>query len=175
MGVSLKTEQRRSHIAVSSFRPWVRRAEGYRGTRHLQSCRQVPVKPRRPPSLPLIYIVFPAYSSFSVFRETSVAFFCDYFKKLNCYDDFMNNDHREWAFHCQTRFMATHGLMTRMLVAPTHENVGAHFTCARNGRGLIRLRRINPAPTKKHLDSGACPGPDPGFAGMTATAASRGE
>ncbi len=86
MGVSLKTEQRRSHIAVSSFRPWVRRAEGYRGTRHLQSCRQVPGKPRRPPSLRLICIVFPAYSSFSVFRETPMAFFCDYFKKLNCYN-----------------------------------------------------------------------------------------
>jgi hypothetical protein len=48
MGVSLKTEQRRSHTTVSSFRPWVRRAEGYRGTRHLQFCRQVPVKPRCP-------------------------------------------------------------------------------------------------------------------------------
>jgi hypothetical protein len=29
MGVSLKTEKRRSHSTVSSFRPWVRRAEGY--------------------------------------------------------------------------------------------------------------------------------------------------
>ena len=38
--------------------------------------------------------------------------------------------------------------MTRILVAPAHENVGAHFTCARSGRGLIRLRRINPAPTR---------------------------
>jgi hypothetical protein len=33
----------------------------------------VPVKPRRPPSLPLICILFPAYSSFSVFRETPIA------------------------------------------------------------------------------------------------------
>jgi len=43
MAVSLKTEERRSHSAVSSFRPWVRRAEGYRGTRHPRFCRQVPV------------------------------------------------------------------------------------------------------------------------------------
>jgi hypothetical protein len=27
----------------------------------------------------------------------------------------------------------------RISVTPTHENVGAHFTCARNERGLIRL------------------------------------
>jgi hypothetical protein len=85
MGVSLKTEQRRSHIEVSSFRPWVRRAEGYRGTRHLQSCRQVPVKPRRPPSLPFIRKLFPAHPSFSVFRETPMAFVRDYFKKLKGY------------------------------------------------------------------------------------------
>jgi hypothetical protein len=92
MGVSLKTEQRRSHIAVSSFRPWVRRAEGYRGTSYLQSCRQVPVKPRRPPSLPLICIVFPAISSFSVFRETPMAS-AIHFKELNCY-----LDHRSEGF-----------------------------------------------------------------------------
>ena len=84
MGVSLKTEQRRSHIAVSSFRPWVRRAEGYRGTSYLQSCRLVPLKPRRPPSLPLICTVFPAISSFSVFRETPMASVI-HFKELNCY------------------------------------------------------------------------------------------
>jgi hypothetical protein len=85
MGVSLKTEQRRSHIAVPRFRQWVRREEGYRGTRHLHPSRQVPLKLRRPPSLPLICRDYPAYSSFSVFRETPMAFFCDYFKKLNCY------------------------------------------------------------------------------------------
>jgi hypothetical protein len=85
MGVSLKTEQRRSHVAVSSFRPWVRRAEGYQGTRHIKRCRQVPVKPRRPPSLPLICGVSPDHSSFSVFRETPMAFYCNYFKKLNRY------------------------------------------------------------------------------------------
>ena len=73
MGVSLKTEQRRSHTAVSSFRPWVRRAEGYRGTRRLEPCMRVPVKPRRPPSLLLVCEVLPDHSSFSVFRETPVA------------------------------------------------------------------------------------------------------
>jgi hypothetical protein len=85
MGGSLKTEERRSHNAVSSFRPWVRRAEGYRGTGQLESCMQVPVKPRRPPSLPLICVLFPDHASFSVLREPPMAFFCDYFKKLNCY------------------------------------------------------------------------------------------
>jgi len=58
MGVSLKTEQRRSHTTVSSLRPWVRRAEGYRRTCHRNLCGQVPVKPRRPPSLPLFFIPF---------------------------------------------------------------------------------------------------------------------
>jgi hypothetical protein len=85
MGIPLKTEQRRRHTAVAGFRPWVRRAEGYRRIRHLKCRWQVPVKPRRPPSLPLVCIVFAAYSSFSVFRGTPMAFFCDYFKKLNCY------------------------------------------------------------------------------------------
>jgi hypothetical protein len=46
---------------------------------------EVPVKPRRPPSLRLVCIVFPDYSSFSVLRETSMTFFCDYFKKLTGY------------------------------------------------------------------------------------------
>jgi len=87
MGVSLKTEQRRSHSAVSSFRQWVRRAEGYRGTRHLEPCMEIPVKPRRPPSLPLICVVFPDDSSFSVLREIPMAFSCDYFKKLNYIGD----------------------------------------------------------------------------------------
>jgi len=84
MGVSLKTEQRRSHITVSGFRPWVRRAEGYRGSRQLRPHWQVPVKPCRPPSLPLAYEVIADHSSFSVFRETPMAFFWDNFKKLNC-------------------------------------------------------------------------------------------
>ena len=84
MEVSLKTEQRRSHIAVSSFRPWVRRAEGYWGIRQPKPFMEVPVKPRRPPSLHLICKVFPDHSSFSVLRETPMAFSCNYFKKLNC-------------------------------------------------------------------------------------------
>ncbi|MBP1741250.1 MAG: hypothetical protein H6Q48_3543, partial [Deltaproteobacteria bacterium] len=64
----------------SSFRPWVRRAEGYRGTRHLKPCMEALVKPRRAPSLPLICEVFPDHSSFSVLRETPMAFSYDYFK-----------------------------------------------------------------------------------------------
>jgi hypothetical protein len=43
------------------------------------------VKPRRPPSLPLICGVFPEHSLFSVVSETSMASFCAYFKELNCY------------------------------------------------------------------------------------------
>ncbi len=43
------------------------------------------MKIRRPPSLPLVCIVFPDYSSFSVLRETPMPFFCDYFKKLTGY------------------------------------------------------------------------------------------
>jgi hypothetical protein len=85
MGVSLKTEQRRSHSAVSSFRPRVRRAEGYWGTCQRKLCMEVPVKPRRPPSLPLICGVLPDHSSFSVLRETPMAFSCNNFKKLTCY------------------------------------------------------------------------------------------
>jgi hypothetical protein len=85
MGGPPKTEHRRRHTFMASSRPWVRRAEGYRGTRHVLPSRQVPVKLRRPPSLPLICGVFPAHSSFSVFRGTPMAFSCDYFKELNCY------------------------------------------------------------------------------------------
>jgi hypothetical protein len=85
MGVSLKTEQRRSHSTVFSFRPWVKRAEGFWGTRHLEPCMGVPVKRRRPPSLPLICEVFPDHSSFSVLRETPMALSYNYFKKLNGY------------------------------------------------------------------------------------------
>jgi rare lipoprotein A len=84
MEVSLKTEQRRSHSAVSSVRPWMRRAEGYRGICNLKPCLDVPVKPRRPPSLPLICEVFPNHSSFSVLRVTSMAS-AIHFKNLNRY------------------------------------------------------------------------------------------
>jgi len=56
---------------------------GLPGNDHERLCREVPVKPRRPPSLLHPCEVFPDYSSLSVFRETPVAFFCYYFKKLN--------------------------------------------------------------------------------------------
>jgi hypothetical protein len=46
---------------------------------------EVTVKPRRPPSLPCLCEVFPDHSSFSVFRETLMAFFYDYFKRPNGY------------------------------------------------------------------------------------------
>jgi len=85
MGVSLKTEQRRSHTTVSSFGPWVRRADGYWGTRQVRPYWHVPVKPRRPPSLRLICEGLPELSSFSVLRETPMAFFWDDFKRLDCY------------------------------------------------------------------------------------------
>jgi len=74
MGVSLKTEQRRSHTAAAGFGPWVRRAEGYRETGQIKPSGQVPVNPRRPPSLPLVCEVYPDLSSFSVLRETPMAF-----------------------------------------------------------------------------------------------------
>jgi len=86
MGVSLKTEQRRSHTAVAGFGPWVRRAEGYRKARQITPSGQVPVTSRRPPSLPLVCEGFPDPSSFSVFRETPLAFFYDHFKQLKCYE-----------------------------------------------------------------------------------------
>jgi len=75
MGVSLKTEKRSSHITVSSSRLWVRRAEGYRKTRQLKSSLQVPVTLRRPPSLPLIFMILPDHASLSVLRETPMTFF----------------------------------------------------------------------------------------------------
>jgi len=85
MGVSLKTEQRRSHTAVAGFGPWVRRAEGYRETCQIRPYGQVPVNPRRPPSRPLVCKVFPDHSSFSVLRETPVAS-AIHFKQLKCYE-----------------------------------------------------------------------------------------
>jgi hypothetical protein len=85
MRISLKTEQRRSHTPVSSFRPRVRRAEGYWNTCQRTLCMEVPRQPRRPPSLPLVCALFPDCPSFSVLREILMAFFYDYFKRLNCY------------------------------------------------------------------------------------------
>ena len=58
---------------------------GLPGNCHRRLCMEVPVKPRRPPSLSLNCEVFPDHSSFSVLRETPMAFSCDYFKKLNYY------------------------------------------------------------------------------------------
>jgi hypothetical protein len=81
MGVSLKTEQRRSHTTVAGFGLWVRRAESYRETRQIKPAGQVPVPPRRPPSLPLVCEGFPDPSSFSVLRETPMAFSWDNFKQ----------------------------------------------------------------------------------------------
>jgi hypothetical protein len=49
----------------------------------------VPVKPRRPPSLPLFCMVFPDHSSFSVLRETPMTFSCDHFKKPKFYGNFI--------------------------------------------------------------------------------------
>jgi hypothetical protein len=46
---------------------------------------EVPVKLRRPPSLPLICEVLPDRSSFSVLRETPMAFSYNYFKKPSRY------------------------------------------------------------------------------------------
>ena len=86
MVVSPKTEKRRSRCPAARFGSWVRRAEGYRGTRQIKPSVQAPEKPRRPPSLPLICAVFPDQSSFSVLRETPMAFSYNYFKKLNCYN-----------------------------------------------------------------------------------------
>jgi hypothetical protein len=44
---------------------------------------EVPVKPRRPPSLPLICEIFPDHYSFSVLRETPMTSVLELFKKLN--------------------------------------------------------------------------------------------
>jgi hypothetical protein len=102
MGVSLKTEQRRSHTAVAGFGPWVRRAEGYRETRQIKPFGQVPVNPRRPPSLPLVCEVFPDPSSFSVLRETPMTFSWDNFKQLKCYLLFFLREN-EWNLNHKGR------------------------------------------------------------------------
>jgi hypothetical protein len=68
---------------VSGFGPWVRRAEGNEGTCQRKLCMGVPLKPRHPPSLPFICVMFPDHSSLSVLGETLVAFSCKYAKKLN--------------------------------------------------------------------------------------------
>jgi hypothetical protein len=82
MGAPPKTEQRRSHTSVSSVRRRVRRAEGYRETCQRKLYMEMPVKLRRPPSLPLICEVLPDLSSFSVLRGAPMAS-AFRFKKLN--------------------------------------------------------------------------------------------
>jgi hypothetical protein len=81
MGVSLKTERRRSHRPVFSFRQWVRRAEGLPGmtTEELHGNERRSAPPALPP---LICMVIPDHSSFSVLRETPMTFACGHFKKL---------------------------------------------------------------------------------------------
>jgi hypothetical protein len=90
MGVSLKTEKRRSHCPVFSFRQRVRRtndvrwrAEGLPGmaTEDLHGYE----RQSAPPALPsLICMVIPDHSSFSVLGETLMTFACGHFKKLKC-------------------------------------------------------------------------------------------
>jgi hypothetical protein len=73
MGVSLKIEKRRSHCPVFSFRQWLRRAERFPGITtedlHGNERRSAP-----PALLPLVCIVIPDHSSFSVLRETPMTF-----------------------------------------------------------------------------------------------------
>jgi hypothetical protein len=101
MGVSLKTEKRRSHCPVFSFRQRVRRtnevrwrAEGFPGMTtedlHGNERRSAP-----PALLPLVCMVIPDHSSFSVLRETPMTFACGHFKKLKCH------------FFLKTSFMGT--------------------------------------------------------------------
>ena len=91
MWVSLKTEKRRSHCPVFSFRPRVRRAEGLPGMTtedlHGNERRSAPPANGRRWSalLPLICMVIPDHSSFSVLRETHMTFACRHFKKPKCY------------------------------------------------------------------------------------------
>jgi hypothetical protein len=108
MGVSLKTEQRRSHIAGAGFGPWVRRAEGYRESRQINPSGQVPVTRRRPPSLPLACEVFPDLSAFSVFREIPMAFFYDNFKQLKCYDGLCKSGFSSLLVTCLLSLLSRH-------------------------------------------------------------------
>jgi hypothetical protein len=88
MWASLKTEKRRSHFPVFSFRPRVRRAEGLPGMTtedlHGHERRSAPPANGRRWSalLPLICMIIPDHSSFSVLRETPMTFACGHFKKL---------------------------------------------------------------------------------------------
>jgi hypothetical protein len=81
MGVSLKTERRRSHCPLFSFRLRVRRAGGLLGitTEDLHGYERRSAPPALPP---LTCMVIPDHSSFSVLRETPMTFACGHFKKL---------------------------------------------------------------------------------------------
>jgi hypothetical protein len=86
MWASLKTEKRRSHYPVFSFRPRVRRAEGLPGmTTEDLHCNERRIAP--PALLPLICMIIPDHSSFSVLREALMTFVCGYFKNLKCCDE----------------------------------------------------------------------------------------
>ena len=90
MGISLKTEKRRSQCPVFSFTQRLRRtndvrwrAEGFPGmtTEDLHGNERRSAPPAWPP---LVFIAIPEHSSFSVLRETLMTFVCGYFKKLEC-------------------------------------------------------------------------------------------
>jgi hypothetical protein len=91
MGVSLKTEKRRSQCPVFSFRQRLRRAEGLPGMTtedlHGNERRSAP-----PAWLPPICMVTPDHSSFSVLRETPVTVACGHFKKLKCYKEYTQKE-----------------------------------------------------------------------------------
>jgi hypothetical protein len=87
MRVSLKTEKRRSDCPVFGFGQRVRRTNDVRWRAedlpgmtteelHGNERRSAP-----PALLPLICMVSPGYSSFSVLRETRMTFACGHFKK----------------------------------------------------------------------------------------------
>jgi len=85
MGVSLKTENEEYAGKTMQIRGSEGGRRGFTGT-SMQGFRwRVP----RQPSARLTHGLKPATALWllrcSVFRETPVAFFCDYFKKLNCY------------------------------------------------------------------------------------------
>jgi hypothetical protein len=79
MGVSLKTEKRRSHCPVLCFRQRVRRAEGLPGmtTEDLHGYERQSAPPALPP---FVCMVTFDHSSFSVLRETLMACVCCHFK-----------------------------------------------------------------------------------------------
>jgi hypothetical protein len=85
MGVSLKTERRRSRCPVFSVRQRLRRAEGLPGMTtedlHGNERRSAP-----PAWLPPICMVIPDHSSFYVLRETPVTFACGFFRKQESYE-----------------------------------------------------------------------------------------